>query len=272
MTISELGLPTHHTRVERWECDYNNHWNTRYYARSFQLAAETIAARADGSSPGAGVVKTRHIRFMGELFTNASVEVRSAVVQGGRYDGAMLHLLSSGGRVATSALDWPGAGAGHLPKVAAADLGDVLPRGLDMVPDDLWRSDLPEELAELGAVRPAELDHTGALEFDQVLRRFAIAVHNHMARLGFTLDFTDRTGINRMTVEMRLTLERPIPAGMLLRGRSRLAAVGGKSFATAHRLETMSGELLATMEQNLLAVDLKARKSVEVPEFLRRLT
>jgi hypothetical protein len=27
------GVPTLHTRVESWECDFNGHWNTRHYAQ-----------------------------------------------------------------------------------------------------------------------------------------------------------------------------------------------------------------------------------------------
>src|SRR5690606_29983410 len=100
--------------------------------------------------------------------------------------GALLHLLTSGGRVAATALDRPGMGAEDLPVIGAAGLGDILPRGLGMIPPDLWQADLPEVQVELGPARPAELDHTGALDFDQVLRRFAIATHDHMARTGFS--------------------------------------------------------------------------------------
>lgn len=44
--LSDTGRPSHHTRVERWECDWNDHWNARFYVRSFQATVETVAGKA----------------------------------------------------------------------------------------------------------------------------------------------------------------------------------------------------------------------------------
>ena len=92
------GLPTYHTRVERRECDYNDHWNMRFYGRSFQAASETIAAQGGLSNPGAATVRSRHMRFHGELRVSAPVEIRSAVLD--RSDGAVVHHMWSAGKLA----------------------------------------------------------------------------------------------------------------------------------------------------------------------------
>jgi hypothetical protein len=34
MDLERLGRATLHSRVERWECDFNDHWNVRFYVRS----------------------------------------------------------------------------------------------------------------------------------------------------------------------------------------------------------------------------------------------
>lgn len=59
MIADEIGTATLHTRVESWECDHNKHWNARYYARSFQMAAETVAALAGRENYGLSVIAAR---------------------------------------------------------------------------------------------------------------------------------------------------------------------------------------------------------------------
>jgi len=130
MDMTELGLPTHHTRVERWECDYNNHWNTRFYLRSFQQAREAALQLTTSESP-ATTAAVRHIRFHRELFASAPVEVRSSVLDGGAFDGAIVHLLSSSGRLAATALDMPGDVARGFPRVTPEEVAPALPRGLE---------------------------------------------------------------------------------------------------------------------------------------------
>ena len=77
MIASEFGEATLHSRVEGWECDHNKHWNARYYARSFQMAAETVAALAGRDNLGLSLIGARHIRYHRELLVGAAVEVRS---------------------------------------------------------------------------------------------------------------------------------------------------------------------------------------------------
>lgn len=83
------------------------------------------------------------------------------------------------------------------------------------------------------------------------------------------MPLTEATGIGRMAVESRVAqLGGPRP-GELLRVRSRIAAVGAKAVTTQHRLESDAGAILARAEHGIVAVDLKARRAVELPEFPR---
>lgn len=39
METARIGAPSFYTRAESWKCDFNDHWNTRFHVRAFQLAA-----------------------------------------------------------------------------------------------------------------------------------------------------------------------------------------------------------------------------------------
>ena len=260
----EIGLPTLVSRVESWECDFNDHWNARFYARSFQLAAERVASLGGRANPGVALLASRVIRYHRELFVGAPVAVRSARVADGAYAGAVAHLLSSGERLSATAIDLPGTGGDCLPTVAAETIRVAFPRTPAAPPHDG-----ETEAAETGPVRPAELDHTGALLCEDIMRRAALGLHGLVDRLGFTPEFTRETGISRMAVESRLTPLGRCAPGDFIRVHSRIASVGTKSLTTRHRLETDGGEVIAEVEHSIVAVDLKARRAVELPALAR---
>ena len=269
MDMTELGVPTYHTRVERWECDYNNHWNARFYARSFQLAAEAIATPAGRPSAGASLVRSRHMRFHRELFVSAPVEVRSAALEGGRLDGAIVHLLTSAGELAATALDSPGGGVERLPRVSPDDVPLAMPRGIGPEPISGWSAAGAAEIAvSLGPIRPGELDHTKELLFEHIIRHSSVSSHQQLNHIGLTAEFSNRTGINRMGIEFLVRRGHTPPAGTPLYGQSKLLRVSGKKFWTAHRIFTAEDETVATIEQCLVVVDLNTRRAVEAPEFL----
>jgi acyl-CoA thioesterase FadM len=272
MNRDAVGQATYHTRVENWEIDFNGHWNTRFYARSFQLAAETVASLSEGANPGAAVIRSRQIRFHHELFPGAAVELRSVTVDGGHYDGAVVHLMYSGERIAATALDQPGIGSVLLPRVPAEELSFAFPRGLDGPVPLPWKENVDSSqtvTVEVGTVRPSETDHTGNLLFDELIRRCAHASHDHVLRMGLSPEFTKKTGVGRMLAEMRATRLGYCTPGQQLRVSSRLIAVLGKSFTTAHYIQTRAGSPVALIELCTLAVDMNARKATLVPEILR---
>lgn len=270
MDVDRIGIATLHTRVERWECDFNDHWNARYYVRSFQMAAERVEVLDDEANPGLALQGTRHIRFHREMFVGTAIEVRSARVARGKYAGAVVHLLSGDGRLAATALELPGKGARHLPSIDPAIVKPAFPRLAEEPTALEWLADTPDtRIAESGPVRPAEIDHTGAILVEEIVRRVAYALHHFLDRLGYTPDFLAETGISRMAVESAITPVATCPPGTLLRVRSRVVAVGRKSFTTKHRLETLSGSPIAVVQHSLVAVDLATRRAVEVPGFIR---
>jgi acyl-CoA thioesterase FadM len=237
MRKDAVGQATYHARIENWEIDFNGHWNTRFYARSFQLAAETAASLGEGENPGVALIRSRLIRFYHELFPGSAVEVRSVTVDGGQYDGVVIHLMFSEERIAATSLDQPGIGSALLHRVPADELRFAFPRGLDGAVPLLWMENVDPSrtvTAEVGMIRPFETDHTGKLLFDELVRRCAHASHDHLLRMGLSPRFTKITGVGRMLAEMRAALLGHCTAGRQLRVSSRLIAPFGKSFTTAH--------------------------------------
>lgn len=265
-----LGIPTLHTRVENWECDFNNHWNARFYARSFQLAAETLPQFPDVTRHGDVESLTRYIRFHRELFAGASVEVRSAQLADGPYCGAIVHLLSSGDRLSATALDIGGLTVEGLPRIEGDALRLAYPRSLGR-PDAGWEDGSGTSICETGPIRPAELDHRRILLFEDIVRRAAVSTHNHVSALGLNETLLKETGISRMAVESRVTRLGSLPAGTPLRVRTRIPRLGAKSFVVAHMLESHASEPIAFVEHSILTVNLNTRRAVELPDFLQKL-
>jgi acyl-CoA thioester hydrolase len=270
MERSEIGRPTYHTRVERWECDYNDHWNVRFYGRSFQAASETIAAHEGRPNPGANTVKSRLMRFHSELRVSAPVEVRSAKLTGAdNLDGAVIHHMWSAGKLAATGLDLPGTSGGHLPPVTPEDVPMALPRGITGPPPGVSPApgvDLTE--IELGPIRREDLDHTGQLRFDTLLRHSSNIQHAQLNKLGLTPDYADKNRINRMGVEFRLTRGATPAEGECLRGRTWISRISGKAFWATTAITAANDDLVALIEMCVVTVNLDTRKAVPVPDFM----
>lgn len=258
MTADLPGIATHHTRVERWECDFNDHWNTRFHMAAIQAAAEVAALRA-GVEPAP--FAQRHVRFHHELRSGVAVTVRSARVAAGDFAGATVHWLTSGGRICTTALDRPGTGAAALPEAPPAILASALPRSLTapapaMAPD--------AALLELGPLRPHDFDHAGHILAEVLVARSAVAASQLWVQAGHG------EGPGRMAVESRFVRLGPCRPGQRLMASVRLAGLGPKSVTLSTRLMTAPDAPVVQADHVLLCVDLQTRRAIAVPDDLRR--
>lgn len=259
------GHPTFHGRVESWECDFNGHWNTRFYCRSFQTAAEVAAAINGRADPDGVAVTHRHMRFHRELLCNDSFTIDS-------FDHAVedepvtTHRMFRDGRLLATATDF------GLPRN----------QSLPPLPDDLRRLSGPRglpmrgqppalagaQMLELGPALPDEVDAGGGLGFTAAAQRLAVIANHHLTRLGFARDYTIKTNIGRMLAEMRYTRLGPCAPREFLRGTGQIVAASGKSFTTVNLISSHAGAPVAMFETCLLAVNLETRRAVEVPEFV----
>ena len=264
------GRQSYCTRVERWECDYNDHWNVRFYGRSFQAAAEAVAYHASGQNPGTEVAASRLMRFHSELRVSAPVEVRtSQLIAPGPLNGATVHALWSGDTLAATALDLPGKAA-DLPDLSVTEAAMALPKGIVDAPPAFPAMGADVTEVALGPVRPEELDHTGHLRFDTILRHSSNIQHIQLNKLGLTPEFAAQHRINRMGVEFRVTpMARPEVTAPLM-GRTWVWKIAGKAFwAVTQILATGTDKrMIAQIEMCVVTVNLDTRKAVAVPEFM----
>lgn len=272
MPISQIGIPTYHTRVEAWECDHNQHWNVRNYLRVFQQAT-FVVADLQSTVPDLSAAITQHTRYHRELFNTSEVEVRSAVLADGPFEGALVHILSSGGKLSATALmqiDWR---AENLPRVFASDVLAAMPRGIDRT-QQTQRSGKPSgdmPIVEHGFIQPVEVDHTGSLTTDRLMGRIATASNRMLFAAGFTPEFTKTHGISRMGIETRITRFSPMPIGMRLCSTLRATKIERKLAVLSHSFFTPDGTEVASADQALLAVDMKTRRATDLPDFMHSL-
>lgn len=256
--------------VQAWEVDRNNHWNTRYYLRSFQSASEIFSLLVTGTHPTARDTRVRHIRFHRELLVGDVVTVNSARLAGGPLAGQVLHRMVCDDQLVATALDSADdtATAGPVWDETATPQG--LPRGLPPGPHD--PSDPPTSslvTAISGIVRPDETDHSGDLLMHQAFGHMSGNSNLLLTSIGLTPQRTRETGLNRMAVEAKFTWHGPARAGTALGVKSWISFVTERSFAGRHLLTDLaSGQPVATFETCMLPVDLNTRRSVPVPDFL----
>ena len=268
MTEPLAGTPTLHGRAEAWECDFNGHWNTRFYCRAFQTAGE-VAAALDQRAEDV-VVHRRLIRFHSELHSADPIEIRSFALCDAGEAPATAHYMLCHGKSAATALDEEAAPNRALAPLGRAEARLALPRGLTGAPAAAWTPDPARDVVfELGPVGADERHDDGTLRFEPGIARLAVASHHHAVALGYTHDFTKQSGIGRMLVEMRYTRLGSLARGGFLRGASRLTAASGKSYRSAHLLYDHAGAPVALYELCTLAVDMTARRATALPAFLR---
>lgn len=259
--------------VKRWECDRNDHWNVQFYVRAFQMASEVLATALTGANPGSDSARIRHYRFHGELFCPEPMLVRSSRIEGGAFDGHVVHWMEKGadGSLCATAIEAPAYPTARLPGRPAADLARALPRSIDGDAHS-WRDDASSagHPTPLGTIRPGDVDHTGDVNAHELAARVASASHHLLGRIGFTAEWIDRTNCNRMAVEMKVTRHGSCRAGDGLAATSWLSAEpGGRVFSTTHRVvDAATGAPCATVEQRMLVIDLGGRRPVRLPDFV----
>lgn len=266
MNICSAGFLAYHTRVESWDCDYNQHWNARNYSRCFRQAGFVVSSETGH----AGRIATQHIRYHRELMQAAPIEVRTAVLADGDCAGALLHMLSSEGRLSATALEWPGASAADLPRLNAADAVLALPKGLkpDTPTPEPHLDLVGRRVTEHAFVQPNEIDHTGSLAFEHLMSRIAVSTSRLLFDLGSTPEYGRQHALSQMSLESRLTRFGHIPTGTRLRSLDTVVEIGRKTLTLLHNFIAPDGAEVARAEQVIAYVDMRIRRTVEVPDFM----
>ncbi|MCA0043369.1 thioesterase family protein [Celeribacter litoreus] len=267
---TESAVVSYSGAVKRWECDRNGHMNVQFYVRAFQMASEVLATLVLGENPGTQSSDLRHYRFHGELFSGEAMHIQSSRIADGEFAGWVLHRMFKGARLSATAIERPAYPVEGLPACRPEALEKALPRGLSPTAERAGGLSDTLSASPVGVLRPSELDHHGAVQWNALTALCSNASHGFLEQIGLTADWVNTSNCNRMAVEMSIARHGLGAAGDTVAIRAGIADVASRSFTM--RMEVVHGVTaapLATVEQLCLVVDLESRKPVMVPEFVR---
>ncbi len=283
-------VPCYRGSVNAWECDENDHLNVRYYLAKanqglpFVLAAIGLPLEA----PVRPRVRAQHVRFLKEARPAAPLTVNAGLAAS---DGPELTLYNevrhtlSGELLATLITELEIVGADGAPRPFTPSSGaprcaipaEGGPRGLrrgpPLRPDYASVAGMGFVEIGRGAVAPWECDPAGDLELFQYVGRMSDSVVNLLAHFQTEEEMSRRShGIEGgALVELRIAFHAPLRAGSLFTIHSGVAAVGRKTQHFVHLFfDEISRSCVATAQGVAVAMDLRTRRSIELPEARRR--
>ena len=288
-------VPCYRGSVNAWECDENDHLNVRFYLAKANQGLPFVL-HAIGLSPNAlrdrGVrprVRAQHIRFLAESPPATPLTVIAALAH---EESHQLTLYSEArhslnGSVLAALLteleiiDHDGASTAvsasrDAPRCAVPEHGG--PRGISAGRESLRPA--YEDIAEMGfaeigrgTVAPSECNAGGEMELFQYVGRMSDSVVNLLSRFQTEEELSRRSaGVEGgALVELRITFHAPLRMGSAFTIHSGVAAVARKTQHFVHLFfDEDSRSCVATARGVAVAMDLKTRKSIELPEERRR--
>jgi len=282
-------VPSYRGSVNAWECDENGHLNVRFLLDKvdqglpFALDALGLRPAEYGTLPR---IRSQHVRFLREARLAAPLTAYAGLAARA---GDALTFYSELRQSRTE-------------KVMAAVLTEVElvgANGKTRVPQDVVTCEVPEyglprgigpgagtlrpeqgSAAELGfveigrgCVAPWECNPEAELEPFQYVGRISDSVVNLMAHFQTDEELSRRSRGEEggALVELRIVHHAPLRKGDLFTIESGIAAVGRKTQHIVHLFfDGRTGACVATAEGIAVAMDLKTRRAVELPEERRR--
>ena len=269
-------LETYRGTVHRWEVDNVDHFTVAYYFGRFQDATAALL-HALGLDGGAGAVTECRVRYLKELRMGDILHIRSGVlgIEGGELTLAHEVLESASGTLCTTVEQRAVAVAsGAALREAAESLriqwssAPEPARGVaPAAPPDGDRGFVE---SARDTVSPWELDARGHAAWPAYIHRFSAANAHAIAGFGMTPAYMRDRHRGFSTFEFRLRFPGALRAGDLVRVRTGILHVGGSSMRLLHRMaHAVTGDLVATLEQSGVHLDMDARRGTPLPPELR---
>jgi len=288
-------FPTYRGSVNSWECDENDHLNVRFFVAKANQGLPFVLARIGCTSAALQRMGARprvlrqHMRFLREARMATPLAVQAGIA---RHQADRLTVFSevrhslTGAVLATLVTDValfaPDGQRVSVPPPGAELRCEVPEHGAarGVTGDGPGRPPPHGALAELGFVEitrgcvgAAECDAHGELEPFQYVGRVADGAVNLMARFQTEEELLRRSeGIEGgAVVEFRVVHHAPLRAGSLFTIQSGLRAVSRRTQHVVHLFfDEESGECAASCDVIAVAIDLRARTSIEFPEPRRQ--
>ena len=281
-------LETYRGTVYRWEVDQVDHFTVAFYFARFEDATDAIlhtlgldlpALEASGQ---ACVTTGGYVRYRRELRVADILHMRTAVTA----------VEDDGLRLVTEAID---SADGALcttfeQQIALVDRASrdrrplspkqseaALARRVEVAATDEGQTAPASPKGDVGfidssrdAIKPAEANVLGEAGMAAYIHRFSAANSQVLAAFGFTPVYSRQERRAYSTFEFRLSFPGALRVGDLAHVRTALLHVGNSSIRIFHRLtNARNGELVATLEQAGVHLDLDARRPAPLPPALR---
>jgi len=288
-------VPCYRGSVNAWECDENDHLNVRFYLAKanqglpFVLGALGLSPAALDGAGARARIRAQHARFLRESrpATPLTVEAGLAAEEGHRLTlyseirhtlnrDVLATLLTEVELTGEDGSPRPIPLSPDAPRCSVPDHG--APRGIAAAREALRPA--RDEIAAMGfveigrgTVAAAECDPAGDLELYQYVGRMSDSVVNLLARFQTEEELSRRSsGVEGgALVELRIAFHGTLRAGNAFTLHSGVAATGRKTQHFVHLFfDEASRACVATAQGIAVAMDLKTRKAIDLPESRRR--
>lgn len=248
--------------VATWEVDATEHFTVAYYYEKFEAATWRFLRQA-GVDPAAARTTGALTHYKSELRNRDIYRVETALIEAG--DGPTIaHKLFNDD-------------SGELCTTMLQSLAGVTLSG----PTVTWDGDAREDRSVPGdeavwvpalsnVARREEADWVGNLSLPGYVHRFSTANSFIMSAFGMTPDYMTKSRVGLSTFEFQLVFHGQAKPGDLIDIESCIAQLGGSSVRFCHRMRNGdTGEILATLSQFGVQLDLDARRPSRIADDLR---
>lgn len=281
-------VETYRGTVYRWEVDNVDHFTVAYYFARFEdataalLEALGLGREALATARRVCTVVDCRVRYLKELRVGDILHIRSGVTGVDERSLELAHEVYDSGdgalcttveqravlRDADSRLPLPLEGAARRAAEALRVPWDGGGLGAQEGPALSGEAGLLD--AARDTVKAWEVDTLGQAAPTAYIHRFSAANAHLLAGFGMTPAYMRERQRGFSTFEFRLRFPGALCAGDLVRVRSGLLHVGNSSIRIRHRMANVrTGQVVATLEQSGVHLDLGARRPAPLPEDLR---
>lgn len=287
-------VPCYRGSVNAWECDENDHLNVRFFLakvdQGLPFALDALGLREAMQEQKAHPrIRAQHVRFLREARLATPLTAYAGLARSAAHGLTVYSELrhSQTAEVMAAVLtEMDFVTADGTPRLVPVPHHAVMcdvpehgaPRGIGadaaaLRPDHASVAELGFVEIGRGSVAPWECDVHGELEPFQYVGRISDSVVNLMAHFQTDEELSRRSRGEEggALVELRIVHHAPLRAGDLFTIQSGMAAVGRKTQHLVHLFfDELSRACVASAEGIAVAMDLKSRRAVELPEARRQ--